>query len=228
MKRDIFDDRHQAGRLLAQRLVRLGEQKPIVLALPRGGVPVGFEIAKALKAPLDVILVRKIGVPGQPELALGAVVDGTRSHTIVNHELMDSLGISEDYLRQQTQKQLAEIDRRREIYLGDRPYLRISGRTVIVVDDGIATGSTVLAALEAVRRANPQRVVLAVPVAPPQSVKELSQQVDEVVCLLTPSWFGAISRFYSDFHQIGDDEVVAYLAARGTENEASAETKQAE
>jgi putative phosphoribosyl transferase len=228
MKRGIFDDRHQAGRLLAQRLVHLSEQKPIVLALPRGGVPVGFEIAKVLKAPLDVILVRKIGVPGQPELALGAVVDGTRPHTIVNHELMDSLEISEDYLCQQTEKQLAEIDRRRTMYLGDRPYLRISGRTVIVVDDGVATGATVLAALEAVRRAKPQHIVLAVPVAPPPSVKELSEQVDELVCLLAPAWFGAISRFYIDFHQIGDDEVVAYLAAGGPENAAPAEIKQAE
>ncbi len=228
MKKDIFDDRHEAGRLLAQRLAHLGEEKPIVLSLPRGGVPVGFEIAKLLKAPLDVILVRKIGVPGQPELALGAVVDGTRAHTIVNHELMDTLGISEDYLRQQTENQLAEIDRRRKIYLGDRPYLHISGRTVIVVDDGIATGSTVLAALEAVRRADPQRIVLAVPVAPPESIKQLSEQVDEVVCLMTPAWFGAISRFYIDFHQISDDEVVAYLTARAPENATSAATPPAE
>ncbi len=228
MRQDIFDNRHEAGRLLAERLTHLRKEKPIVLALPRGGVPVGFEIARALDAPLDVILVRKIGVPAQPELALGAVVDGTRAQTVINHEVMDTLGISEAYLREQAEKQLAEIDRRRTLYLGDRPYLDITGRTVIVVDDGIATGATVLAALKAVGRAKPKRTVLAVPVAPPDTVKELSEQVDEVVCLMTPAWFGAISRFYIDFHQISDDEVVDYLAVCAPETASPSEAKPAE
>ncbi len=211
MRTDIFDDRHQAGQLLAERLGHLREQNPIVLALPRGGVPVGFEIARALGAPLDVILVRKIGAPAQPELALGAVVDGARAQTIVNHEVMEMLGVPEAYLREQTQRQLEEIDRRRGLYLGNRPYLDIEDRSVIVVDDGIATGSTVQAALKAVRLAKARRIVLAVPVAPPETIETLSEQVDEVVCLMTPEWFGAISRFYVDFHQVGDDEVVDYL-----------------
>ncbi len=228
MRKDIFDNRHEAGRLLAERLAHLREEKPIVLALPRGGVPVGFEVARALQAPLDIILVRKIGVPGQPELALGAVVDGARAQTVINHEVMDMLGVSESYLREQTRKQLAEIDRRRTLYVGDRPYLDIAGRTVIVVDDGIATGSTVLAALKAVRRAKPRRIVLAVPVAPPETIKELHEQVDEVVCLMTPAWFGAISRFYTDFHQVSDGEVVDYLAVRAPKNATLAETKPAE
>lgn len=213
MRTDIFDDRHQAGRLLAERLGHLQEENPIVLALPRGGVPVGFEIARALKAPLDVILVRKIGAPAQPELALGAVVDGARAQTIINEEVREMLGVPEAYLREQTQRQLEEIDRRRGLYLGDRPYLDIEDRSVIIVDDGIATGSTVQAALKAVRLARPRRIVLAVPVAPPETIEALGEQVDEVVCLMTPGWFGAISRFYLDFHQIGDDEVVDYLAA---------------
>lgn len=218
---DVFYDRHEAGRLLAQKLAHLRDQKPIVLALPRGGVPVGFEIAKALQAPLDVVLVRKIGVPTQPELALAAVVDGERARTSVNRELMEIFGLSEDYLAEQTEKQLAEIDRRRKLYVGDRPYLQVVGRTVIVVDDGIATGATVSAALEALRHAKPRRIVLAVPVAPQETVKELGEKVDELVCLMTPALFGAISRFYVDFHQIGDDEVVNYLATLAPETASS-------
>ncbi len=218
---DVFYDRHEAGRLLAQKLAHLRDQKPIVLALPRGGVPVGFEIAKALQAPLDVVLVRKIGVPTQPELALAAVVDGERARTSVNRELMEIFGLSEDYLAEQTEKQLAEIDRRRKLYVGDRPYLQVVGRTVIVVDDGIATGATVSAALEALRHAKPRRIVLAVPVAPQETVRELGKKVDELVCLMTPALFGAISRFYVDFHQIGDDEVVNYLATLAPETASS-------
>jgi putative phosphoribosyl transferase len=222
MEKDIFDDRHEAGRLLARRLVHLRGENPVVLALPRGGVPVGVEIAKLLKAPLDVILVRKIGVPGQPELALGAVVDGARGHIVVNREVMAMLGISETYLDQQRERQLAEIERRRTLYLGDRPYLDVEDRTVIVVDDGIATGSTVLAAVQAVKQAKPRRVVLAVPVAPAETMRELSEQVDEAVCLMTPARFGAISRFYVDFRQLSDEEVVGYLAAGVPENASSA------
>ncbi len=218
---DVFYDRHEAGRLLAQKLAHLRDQKPIVLALPRGGVPVGFEIAKALQAPLDVVLVRKIGVPTQPELALAAVVDGERARTSVNRELMEIFGLSEDYLAEQTEKQLAEIDRRRKLYVGDRPYLQVVGRTVIVVDDGIATGATVSAALEALRHAKPRRIALAVPVAPQETVRELGKKVDELVCLMTPALFGAISRFYVDFHQIGDDEVVNYLATLAPETASS-------
>lgn len=228
MRKEVFADRHEAGRLLAQRLVHLRGENPVVLALPRGGVPVGLEIARRLKAPLDVILVRKIGVPGQPELALGAVVDGARARTVVNRELMETLGISADYLGQESERQLAEIERRRKLYLGDRPYLEVRDRTVIVVDDGIATGSTVRAAIQAVRQAGPRRVVLAAPVAPLDTIQELGAQVDEAACLMTPACFGAISRFYLDFHQISDQEVMDYLTASAVERTNSTRTEAGE
>jgi predicted phosphoribosyltransferase len=208
----VFENREEAGRQLADRLEHLRPKKPVVLALPRGGVPVAHAVATALGAPLDVILVRKIGVPTQPELALGAVVDGARAQSFVNQGLMRDLGISEDYLQTETETQLAEIERRRKLYVGDRPYLDVAGRCVIVVDDGIATGATMQAALRALRQAKAGRIVLAVPVAPPDSLETLREEVDEVVCLATPEWFGAIGRFYADFHQLEDDEVVALLA----------------
>jgi putative phosphoribosyl transferase len=214
-----FADRAEAGRRLAKRLGRFRTEQPLVLALPRGGVPVGFEVAQALDAPLDLILVRKIGAPFQPELAIGAVVDGDHAETVLNHELVADLRISDAYLERERTRQLEEIERRRRLYAAGRPRIEPRDRTAIVVDDGIATGATVEAALHAVRRAGPKRLVLAVPVAPPDTIERLRPQVDEIECLMTPAWFGAIGAFYTDFRQLSDAEVIALLeraAARGS------------
>lgn len=207
----IFVDREEAGRLLANELLRFKDQQPVVLALPRGGVPVAVEVADALHAPLDLILVRKIGAPWQPELAIAAVVDGDRPETVVNQAIVDQLGIGDSYLKEQEARQLAEIERRRQLYLADRPRAGLAGRTAIITDDGIATGATMQAALHAIRRTQPKYLVLAVPVAPPDTIERLRREVDEVVCLLRPAAFGAISLFYADFHQITDDEIVGML-----------------
>jgi putative phosphoribosyl transferase len=207
----IFADREEAGRLLASELLRFKDQQPVVLALPRGGVPVAVEVADALHAPLDLILVRKIGAPWQPELAIAAVVDGDRPETVVNQAIVDQFGIGDSYLKEQEARQLAEIERRRQLYLADRPRAGLAGRTAIITDDGIATGATMQAALHAIRRTQPKYLVLAVPVAPPDTIDRLRREVDEVVCLLRPAAFGAISLFYADFHQITDDEIVGML-----------------
>ncbi len=211
-RRDVvFADRREAGRRLAERLLPLGLQQPVVLALPRGGVPVGFEIALALEAPLDLVLVRKIGAPGQPELAVGAVVDGSRPETVLNHDIVRHMRVSEDWIEAETARQLAEIERRRRLYFEGRARVPVAGRTAIVVDDGIATGATMAAALHATRRAGPRELVLAVPVAPPDTVERLRPTVDRVVCLATPALFMAVGAFYDDFTQVEDDEVGDYL-----------------
>jgi predicted phosphoribosyltransferase/pimeloyl-ACP methyl ester carboxylesterase len=207
----LFADRSEAGCALAQRLLKFKDQRPVVLALPRGGVPVGFEVARALDAPLDLILVRKIGAPFQPELAVGAVVDGGRAETIINEDVVREFQISESYIAEESARQLDEIERRRRLYLADRVRVPLAGRTAIVVDDGIATGATMEAALHATRRANPKRLVLATPAAPPDTLERLRPQVDEVVCLATPRLFGAIGVFYEDFRQVSDEEVVDLL-----------------
>jgi putative phosphoribosyl transferase len=207
----LFADRSEAGRALAQRLLHLREERPVVLALPRGGVPVGFEVARALEAPLDLVLVRKIGAPFQPELAVGAVVDGGRAETVLNDEIVREFEIPESYIAAESARQLAEIERRRRLYLADSARVPLAGHTAIVVDDGIATGATMEAALHATRRANPQRLVLATPVAPPDTLERLRPQVDEVVCLAMPRLFGAIGAFYEDFRQLSDDEVIDLL-----------------
>lgn len=208
----MFSDRTDAGRRLAERLQRFKADHPLVLALPRGGVAIGVEIARALAAPLDVVLVRKIGVPFQEELALGAVADGDHPEMVVNRDLAKLLELPDGYLDKERDRQLAEIERRRKLYLAGRPRPGIAGKTAIVVDDGIATGATMRAALLAVRRAGPKRLVLAVPVAPAETIAELRHDVDEVVCLETPPDFGAISLYYEDFRQVTDSEVVAMLA----------------
>jgi putative phosphoribosyl transferase len=207
----MFLDRTDAGRRLAERLSRFREQRPVVLALPRGGVPVAFEIAQALNAPLDVVLVRKIGAPGQPELAVAAVVDGERPETVVNRDVMEALGIGERYIAEEGARQLVEIERRRALYVAGRPHPTVAEHTVLLVDDGIATGATVRAALHAIRRAHPRRLVLAVPVAPPDAIESLQTDADEVICLSTPAFFSAISLHYADFTQTTDAEVVALL-----------------
>jgi putative phosphoribosyl transferase len=207
----LFENRSEAGRRLAERLLRFKDEQPVVLALPRGGVPVGFEVARALDAPLDLVLVRKIGAPFQPELALGAVVDGERAETVINEEIVRVFEIPESYIAEESARQLAEIERRRRLYLADRARVPVAGRTAIVVDDGIATGATMEAALHATRRARPKRLVLATPVAPADTIERLRPQVDDVVCLAMPPLFGAIGAFYEDFQQLSDDEVVDLL-----------------
>ena len=208
---DVFTDRTEAGRRLAQQLERFKDQQPVVLALPRGGVPVAYEVAKALEAPLDLVLVRKIGAPFQPELAIGAVVDGERPELVINRDVVDEYRIPESYLESERRRQLEEIERRRHLYLAGRPRVPVRDRTAIVIDDGIATGATMEAALHATRRAGPKRLVLAVPVAPPDTLERLRPEVDEVVCLMVPAFLGAIGSFYRDFRQLGDDEVIELL-----------------
>lgn len=218
-----FIDRDDAGRQLAKALARYKDRKPIILALPRGGVPVAAKVAEALHAPLDLLLVRKIGVPFQPELAMGAVVDGASPLTVRNEEVISLAGISEREFSAVRDQQLSEIERRRKMYLGDRPHPELSGHTVIVVDDGIATGATTRAALQAVRLRKPSELVLAVPVAPTDALKKLAGEADEIVCLEDYEEFGAIGFFFSDFRQVSDDEVIDLLASHPVEDKTSFE-----
>ena len=207
-----FRDRNDAGRQLAEKLQHLKERNPVVLALPRGGVPVGFEIAQALEAPLDLVLVRKIGVPWQPELALGAVTDGDDPDVFIDRHLVAELEIPEDYITAETARQIEELERRRLVYRAGRVPLDIAGRAAIVVDDGIATGATMRVALQATRRRNPTWLVLAAPVAAPDTLARLRPEADEVVCVETPAGLGAIGYYYRDFHQVSDAEVTEILA----------------
>jgi putative phosphoribosyl transferase len=202
-----FENRSDAGRRLAHALMRYRASSPIVLALPRGGVLVAAEIAAALDAPLDLLLVRKLGVPSHRELAMGAVADGGVPVVVRNDDVLAMTGVTEDEFAETKQRELAEIERRRRAYMGDRPALDVSGRTVIVVDDGVATGATTRAGLKAVRTRAPERLVLAVPVAPTRTLAELRADADEVVCLEDYEDFWAIGAFYDDFHQVSDREV---------------------
>ena len=208
----LFQDRRDAGRQLARALQRFRGMHPLILALPRGGVPVAFEVAKTLGAELDVLLVRKIGAPGQEELGIGAVVDGGDPQIVWNDDALRLLQPSQDYLAAETERQLREIERRRRVYFGDRLPSPAKGRTVIVVDDGIATGGTVKSVLRALRRTGPKRLVLAVPVAPLETVESLKEEADEVICLTTPEPFYAVGLHYADFDQTSDEEVTDLLA----------------
>lgn len=206
-----FKDRSDAGRKLARALAGYAEQQPIILALPRGGVPVAAEIAAALHAPLDLILVRKVGVPFQPELAMGAVVDGGAPLIVRNEDVLRLAGVGEAEFTAVCDAELAEIERRRQRYLGSRRRAEVTGRTAIVVDDGVATGATTRAALRATRMRKPNRLVLAVPVAPADSVGALRAEADDVVCLESHDVFDAIGVYYADFRQVSDEEVIALL-----------------
>ena len=209
--RSPFENRTVAGRALGEQLTRMKLADPVVLALPRGGVPVGLEVARALHAPLDLLLVRKIGVPWQPELAVGAVMDGGAPVIVVEPRVMAETGIDRQYIEDRAQQELKEIERRRAVYLAHRAPEPVAGRTAIVVDDGIATGTTMRAALRGLRQRKPARLVLAVQVAPPETIEALRAEVDDVVCLMQPGFFGAIGYFYVDFHQLTDDEVIALM-----------------
>jgi erythromycin esterase-like protein/predicted phosphoribosyltransferase len=206
-----FRDRTHAGRLLAERLRDYaGRRDVIVLALPRGGVPVGFELARALDAPLDVFVVRKLGIPGHEEFAIGAIASGgTR---VLNREAVERLGIPAEWIEAIDAKERRELERRERAYRGDRPPPDVAGRTVILVDDGLATGSTMRAAIEAVEEDEPASVVVAAPVADPAVCADLRRRVDEVVCLATPQPFGAVGAWYEDFSQTSDAEVRELLS----------------
>lgn len=214
----IFYDRHDAGRQLGEVLREMNiEGDILVLALPRGGVPVGYEVAKALGAPLDVWVTRKIGAPGNPEFAIGAVAsDGT---LILDEEVITQLGIPQEYIDAEVERQMAEIERRLELYRGERPKPRIEGRTVILVDDGVATGSTVRASLMALRKRNPAQLILAVGVGPPSTIRMLEHYADEVVVLATPEPFWAVGRFFRHFEQTSDEEVMRLLEELREETE---------
>ncbi len=205
-----FANRHEAGRLLADAVAAIAPDDCVVLALPRGGVPVAFEVAKKLHAPLDILLVRKIGAPGHEEYGIGALVDGDDPQVIIDDDSARRAGASADYIDGEIQRQLREVERRRAAYARPAP-VSIGGRTVILVDDGIATGSTVRVALQALRRSNVEQIILAVPVAPRSTLSDLSKLCDRMVCLMSPTPFHSVGAHYADFTQTDDDEVITLL-----------------
>lgn len=205
----VFADRRDAGRRLAAALGHLRDHRPIVIALPRGGVVVGREVATSLQAPLDVVVPRKLRAPYNPELAIGAIAEGGA----VFIDEATARGIGTAYVDREIAAQQAEIARRVQVYRGGRPTPSLEGRAAIVVDDGIATGATMIAALRAVRAKAPSRLVAAVPVAPPDGIARLAKEADEVVVVFAPPVFHAVGQFYEDFRQVDDDEVTALLAA---------------
>ncbi len=212
--RERYLNRADAGRALADELTRYVDRDDVVvLALPRGGVPVGVEVAQALHAPLDVFVVRKLGAPGFEELAMGAVASG--GVRVLNTDVVQDLGISGPAIEHAAARELLEVERRERAYRGDVPLLDLKGRTVLLVDDGLATGSTMLAAVRAVRQRGPARIVVAVPVASAQASRDLVGEADEVVCPLVPRRFSAVGEWYADFSQTTDEDVIAMLKAHG-------------
>jgi len=207
-----FENRQDAGRRLADALRHYRNAHPVVLGVPRGGVPVASEVAARLAAPLDVVIVRKLGAPAQPELAIGALVDGDHPEEVLNPDVIALAQVPRSYVEREAARQLVDIRRREALYRPGSPPLQLRGRTVIVVDDGIATGASIRAALRAVRRAAPKRLVLAVPVAPPDTVAALRGEVDDLVCLHSPDDFAAVGQFYDDFRQTTDDDVIRLLS----------------
>jgi putative phosphoribosyl transferase len=207
-----FADRAEAGRLLAAELAMLElPANVIVLALPRGGLPIGLEVAKTLRAPLDVVIVRKLGVPWQPELAMGAIAGG--SVQTLDQDLIRALGISREEIDTVIDKERAEVERREKLYRKGRPALDLRGRTVLVVDDGLATGSTMLVAARYVRSLKPARMLVAVPVGSVQACERLKTEADDCICLSTPEPFEAVGQWYADFPQMNDSEVQRFLKA---------------
>jgi predicted phosphoribosyltransferase len=214
MTQQRFHNRADAGRRLAEKLAAYANRPGVlVLALPRGGVPVGGEVARALGAPLDVFLVRKLGVPGYEELAMGAVATG--GIRVLNDEIVDGLGISDDVIDAVAAREQQELARRERLYRDDRPPPDVAGRTVILVDDGLATGATMRAAVQALRQRQPARIVVAVPTASPDTCEALKTEADDVICAMTPEPFLAVGHWYEDFRQTTDDEVRDLLCAKG-------------
>jgi predicted phosphoribosyltransferase len=206
-----FRDRREAGRALADELASYRDKEGVlVFGLARGGVPVAWEVAAALHAPLDVFLVRKLGVPRWSELAMGALASG--GGVVMNDNVVSSLQITDEQVREVIASETAELSRREEAYRGGRPIADSRGRVVILVDDGIATGASMLAAVRALRAAGPQSIVVAVPVGPPSACRELAQEADDVVCVMMPPGFEAVGQVYDDFHQVSDDEVRELLS----------------
>ncbi len=202
-----FKDRFDAGQQLAKKVKKF--EKPYVLAIPRGGVVIGIEISKKLKCPLDIIVARKMGAPGNPELAIGAVTaDGD---LFLDEQLVEQVGVRHEYILEEQEAQMKEAERREDVYRSGREELSLKGKTAILVDDGLATGATMEAAVRSVKRCGAKKVVVAVPVAPQETVGRFKQLVDEVVVLSTPKSFWAIGQFYSDFPQVSDEEVVSIL-----------------
>jgi predicted phosphoribosyltransferase len=206
-----FENRTQAGRLLGQALTRYAKHpEVIVLALPRGGVPVGFEVARMIGAPLDIMLVRKLGTPGQEELAMGAIASG--GVCILNDEIVAAIDISQEDIEAAAATERQELERRERAYRGNQPPPAIENHCVILVDDGLATGASMLAAVAALKRQKPSSIVVAIPVAPFDTVQRLQEQADDVVCLATPEPFSAVGRWYREFTQTSDDVVKSLLA----------------
>jgi putative phosphoribosyl transferase len=212
MAEPLFPDRTSAGRLLAAELAKRALEHPVIYALPRGGVPVAAEIAKALDAPLDLLLVRKIGVPWHEELAAGSIVDGERPDVVVNESIMRAAHVSEADFAESAARELREIERRRALYLPGRRPIPAEGRTAILVDDGIATGASMRAAITAIRRRKPRRIIVAVPVLAPETAAAFHALADDVVYVAAPQLFRAVGLHYRDFHQLDDGEVTALLS----------------
>lgn len=208
-----FSDRTAAGRLLAAEVVRRNPVSPVVCALPRGGVPVAVPVAETLGAPLDLLYVRKIGAPGHQELAAGSVIDGDQPDIVLNEEIAGALGLRASDIERAARRELGEIERRRALYQPGKTPQTLKDRTAILVDDGIATGASIRAAIAAVRRRGPRRIMVATPVASPEAARDFAAEVDEFVCLMTPPEFGAVGLYYRDFHQVTDEEVIALLRA---------------
>ncbi len=204
-----FADRGDAGRRLGERLAPYAGDRPVTFALPRGGVPVGAEVARSLGAPLEIVVSRKLGAPDQPEFGIGAVAPG--GVRVLNERAVRILGIPEDYLKRVTERESAEVERRLRLFRGDRPYPDLAGRTAILVDDGLATGVTARAALHTLCRMHPERLVLAVPVCAPQTAALIRPEADDLICLIAPTALEAIGLWYRDFRQVPDEEVIRLL-----------------
>lgn len=219
MRDEQFRDRDEAGRLLGRELKkRLGARDDVVvLALPRGGVPIGFRVAEEIGAPLDVFIVRKLGVPGHEELAMGAIASG--GVRVMNEQVMQHLPIPAEMIDAVTQREQAELERRERAYRGDRPPVDVRGKTVIIVDDGLATGSTMRAAVQALRKMQPRAIIVAVPVAARDTCERLRREVDDILCLRTPEPFEAVGLWYEDFSQTTDEEVHELLERAGAKAE---------
>ena len=207
----IFRDRTEAGQVLASKLTKyLNQVDTVILALPRGGVPVAYEIGKELGLPVDIFVVRKLGVPGHEELAMGAIASGGVRH--INRDVVDQLRIDSETIDVASRREQKEIERRERLYRGQRPPVDVRNKTVILVDDGLATGSTMRAAIAALRQHRPARIVVAVPTAAPQTCSEIADEVDEIICAATPETFYAVGQWYQEFSQTTDDEVRELLA----------------